>query len=125
MEFPKEQIPDEDDLFMRIHFAHFKYGDILTIAFQNHNCGMSTNWSNYADALLTKEQAALNGKDPNNYGVVEISVGGVRDIPNQEVDHDPDPDNQAHTNVLGEKDEEARLKLKELADWAIRINRPN
>ena len=125
-EFPKEQIPDEHDLFMRIHFKHFKDGDISPIAFRNHDGGMSTNWSNYADALLTKEHAALlHNKDPNNYGVVELSVGGVRDIPNQEVDHDPLPDNRAHTNVLGEKDEEARLKLNELSNWAIPINRPS
>jgi len=82
---------------------------------------MSTNWSKYADANLTKEDAALDGRDPNNYGVVELSVGGVRDIPNQEVDHDPLPDRRAHTNVLGEKDPEARLKLLGLSNWAIPI----
>ncbi len=124
-EFLKEQIPDEHDLFMRIHFKHFKDGDILLIAFRNHDGGMSTNWSEYADANLTKEQAALDNKDPNNYGVVELSVGGVRGIPNQEVDHDPIPDNRAHTNVLGEKDPEARLKLNELSNWVIPINRPS
>ena len=121
-EFPKEQIPDEHDLFMRIHFEHFKDGVMSPIAFRNHGGGMSTNWSKYADANLTKKQAALLGKDPNNYGVIELSVGGVRGIPNQEVDHDPLPDNRAHTNVLGEKDEEARIKLNDLFDWVIPIS---
>lgn len=106
---------------MRIHFQHFMDGDILLIAFRNHNGGMSTNWSEYADAHLTKEQALLENKDPNNYGVVELSVGGVRGIPNQEVDHDPLPKNQAHTNVIGKKNEEARLKLKEISDWVIKF----
>ena len=106
---------------MRINFKHFKDGVISLIALRNHNGGMSTNWSHYADAALTKELAALDGKDPGNYGVVVLNVGEVRDIPNQEVDHDPIPRNRAHTNVLGEKDDEARLKLLGLADWAIPI----
>ena len=120
-EFLKEQIPDEHDPFMRIHKTWINEGEIIPHAFTNRNDGMSTNWSKYADAVLTREQATLYGKDPNNYGIVDLSVAAVREIPNQEVEHDPLPENQAHTNVIGEKNEEARLKLKEISDWVIKF----
>lgn len=102
---------------MRIHAKTVRDGAIMPFVFDHAD--LSSNWAKYANAEQTKDEARLVGKDPNNYGVVELNAGEVRSIPNQEVEHVPLDDNQAHTQINGEKDEEARLKLMGISDWVI------
>lgn len=120
MTFNEEIIPNQDDLFMRVHKnSLIPYDKLHPGVFRDHNGGMSTNWSRYADANTTKEQARLYGRDPNNYGVIEMNVGNIRGIENQEVIHNPRPENRAHTNVVGEKTERARTIFYRISLWAI------
>ena len=64
-----------------------------------------------------------NHIDSGAVPVVRLNVGGVRAIKPLSVEHEPEPDNRAHTEVFGDKkkDPEVRLKLQRLAEWVIRI----
>lgn len=138
----KESIPYEALLYMRVHKNHIEPdGNILLIAFRNHGDpsdlskepGMSTDWQEYSSAEECRQRSRDIGKDPNRYEVIQLSVGRVRDIPGQTVDHTPiyDPHstpplfNRAHTDVLGEKDEEARLELFKISEPAIPFGIPH
>jgi hypothetical protein len=117
---------------MRVHKNHIEpTGQILLIAFRNHGNpndpglepGMSTDWQKYSSPEECRERASDFGKDPERYEVIQMNVGQIRGIPNQRVEHTPihKPDNspphlnRAHTDVFGEKDEEARLELFKLS----------
>jgi hypothetical protein len=72
--------------------------------------GMSTDWDRYATASSTR--AGSLRRPASEYGVVSFSVGAVRSIPWQIVEHspvfnDPEPNdipnNRAHTDVFGPK----------------------
>lgn len=117
MSFPKEQIPDKDYLLKRISRNTLRDGKMTSYNFKDSE--LSTNWAEYADAKQTRDQVAEFGREPSNYGVVDLNVADVRSISSQEVDHDPLSNNQAHTLISGKKDDEARLKLKDFANWVI------
>ena len=126
--WPVEHIPDVDSLFLRVHRLNVKNGKPIPRAYDEHDGGMSTNWSRYADAELTRQQACLalhpltgQPKNPVNYGVLEFNVGKVRAIESVEVTHTPRQDNRAHTDVTGTNSPETRVKLGRIGDWAIPI----
>ncbi len=85
---------------------------------------MSTNWSRYATAIQTRDQAG----NPKENAVVELPVGKVRHTPLLDVHHAPLPENRAHTNVLGLEQaknrlerNEIRTQLARLAKWVIHV----
>lgn len=134
--FEKEDIPNDDLLYMRVSKNHIEPdGTILLIAFRAHGKpedpssrkGMSTDWEKYSTPQECRRRALLYGKDPNRYEVIQLNVGEVREIPDQTVEHTPiyEPHatppiiNQAHTDVFGEKDDEARVMLRLISDPAI------
>jgi hypothetical protein len=126
--WPVEDIPNADTLFLRVHHANVRNGRPIPRAYNEHEGGMSTNWSRYADAELTRQQAALivhavtgRPKNPANYGVLHFGVGAVREIEDVEVIHTPRIENRAHTDVTGTNSPEARVKLGRIGDWAIPI----
>jgi len=116
--WPVEQIPGEDTLYMRVHDAHRKPGthEISVGAFVNRSTGMSTDWAKYSTPQETRDRAK---KNLERNAVVSFVVAEVRGIPEQQVEHTPDPDddNRAHTEVLGPKSEEVRVQLRRLAKW--------
>jgi len=117
-----ESIPDQDLLFFRVHKSYVRNGDIIPGAFRDQGIhplvrGMSTDWNKYS----TPEESRWRARTPSDNGIASLDVGAVRAIPGLAVDHDPYWSNRAHTHVLGEKDTEARLKLKRLCRWVIRI----
>ncbi len=127
--WPVEEIPDADSLFLRVHHANVKDGRAIPRTYDEHDGGMSTNWSRYADAELTRQQAALvihqktgQPKDPANYGVLAFGVGDVREIEDVQVFHAPKRENRAHTDVTGTNSPEARVKLGRIGAWAILPN---
>jgi hypothetical protein len=119
VDWPVEDIPDEDKLYFRVHDAHRKRGthEISVGAFVNRGGkGMSTDWAKYSTPERTRDGAS---KDPQRNAVVEFIVGEVRALPEQTVEHAPDVarNNRAHTEVSGPKSEEIRVKLGRLAKW--------
>ena len=113
--WPEETIPDADHLFMRVHKMWKRDDGISPGAFQNHNSGMSTDWSKYSTAEATRARAM---KLELLYAVIQMKVGDVRMVPNQVVRHTPDVarNNRAHTDVIGDKKKEKiRVKLRRIA----------
>ena len=119
--FPKESIPNSDYLYMRIHKNNYRDDEILPVCFKNNDGGMSTDWSKYSTPKQTQNRVSNYGRDPKNYGVVNLHVDSVRKVKDQIVDHTPDDDNQSHTDVLGEKPEEVRLLLRRISNWKIPV----
>jgi hypothetical protein len=132
----KEEIPDESLLLMRVHKNLFdRNGKIIPRAFNNHGDpndtsvepGMSTDWEKYATPEECRQRASQFGKSPESYAVIQLPVSRTREIPGQRVEHTPiyEPNtvppnlNRAHTDVFGEKDEEARLTLMRISSIAL------
>jgi hypothetical protein len=121
--FPQEQIPDDANLFMRIHRDWLlDNGDVKPGFFRNipADDGMSCDWDKYSTAAQTKERA----KNPEVNGVLQFGARDARGLPDQRLAHDPQEDNRAHSQLFGEKTTEIRLKLKRLCKWAILISQP-
>jgi hypothetical protein len=122
--WPSENIPNEDSLWMRVHRTWIdSNGDIRPGAFQNrptHKDGMSTDWAKYA----RPEDTRFRAKNPRENAVIQLIVGKVREIPDQTVIHTPDSatNNQAHTDVFGEKHTEARVKLSRIYKLVIPLD---
>lgn len=123
--WPKEDIPDDDLLYLRAH-RRWLDEDALLNAFRDHDGGMSTDWSKWSSPQETLARA----KEPAVNAVMQLSVGDVRSIRPLTVEHSPVqpqpildlPGNRAHTDVIGKKDQEVRLKLLRIHEkygWAI------
>ena len=113
--WPKESIPNAALLFMRVHELWRRNGGVSPGAFKNHNGGMSTDWEKYA----APEETRGRGREPERNAVVALAAGDVRQVPGQVVEHTPQVDNRAHGDVFGQKDTEARFKLRRLASIVI------
>lgn len=112
-DWPVEFIPNNDSLYMRVHRTWFKpNGEIAPGAFQNRGDGMSTDWSRYSTPNETRLRAR---KTPTDNAVLAMVAGDVRQVPDQQVVHTPQPENRAHADVRGEKDEEARVLIGRIA----------
>lgn len=97
--FKVETIPNNHDLYMRIHMQYIRENKLQPGAFQNHGEGMSTDWSKYAQPIDTKNRA----RNPDANGVISLNVGATREIPDQTVIHTPEDNNRSHTDVYGMK----------------------
>ena len=119
MNWPEEQIPDSDNLYMRLWREHIKRnGQIARVVFQDHGGAMSTDWDRYS---TPEESQRIGPKPSQEYGVIGLNVEGVRSFPPEmTVEHSPTVANRAHTNVVGEKTPEARVKLRRLSTWQIK-----
>ena len=85
---------------------------------------MSVDWREYSTALETRNR----GKIPADNAVISLPAGGIRQIEGLVVEHDPVQENsfdknghplrpnRAHSQVIGEKTTERRLKLSRI-DW--------
>ncbi|MCP9237942.1 hypothetical protein [Lewinella sp. JB7] len=128
MSYEVEEIPDEDTLYYRIHKTEFRDGKVIPGAFKERGegdrKGMSTNWDKYSDP----DDLISDREEPNNYGVVNLNVAKVRMIEELSVEHNPLPDNRAHSHVLGIPANKpfktkVRLKLQGIYEWNIHVNR--
>jgi hypothetical protein len=116
--WPKEEIPDHDRLFMRAHRVFVSQGKLAPGVFRDHGAGMSSDWERYSTAAETLKRAA----DPSKNGIIQLVAGSVRAIEGLTVEHTPILTNRAHSDVIGEKTTEVRLRLKRAAQWAILVN---
>ena len=116
--WPREAIPDEAKLYMRVPRAHI---DPLTAqpipgAFHDIEGGMSVDWERYSTAVDTLRRARRTDWQG---AVLSLVAGNVRSHPTLKVEHTPMRENQAHSDVLGKKDPEARLHLRRIYCWEI------
>lgn len=116
--WPSEPIPDEDLLYMRVFHTFVKKSYVSPRIFENKPLptdGMSTDWGRYSTPSQTR---ARGRKPPEKYHIIKMVVGEIRKIKDQSVKHTPDwiNQNQAHTDVLGSKDdEEVRVMFGRIA----------
>ena len=103
-----ESIPDIDILYMRVHKSYFFDGVLAPGVFRDREEAMSTDWSKYSTARDTQMRA----RTPGDNSVIQFQTGHVREIP-LTVRHTPDVarKNRAHSDVIGEKATEVRVKL--------------
>jgi len=117
----KEDIPETAHLFSRVHRNWLKDGDVNPGFFRNSpddsTGGMSCDWNKYS----TPEETKARAKQPEKNGVLQFVASEVREIPGQRLEHDPQPTNQAHSQVFGEKTPEVRVKLKRICTWIIPV----
>lgn len=123
--YSKEFIPDDSNLYYRVHKTFIIDNEIIPGAFQSKIDGMSTDWDKYS----TPETSLSLSKTPSDNGIVKFSVALIREQSFMGVEHDPQLDNRAHSLVHGipEKGElktKVRLLLKRICVWEIKYN-PN
>jgi|SRR5436190_22902605 len=112
MAFAIEDIPDNANLFRKIHRTHYneKTGVVSSAAFKQER--MSVNWEKY--------KSAEDSADANSAAVVALVSRECRDL-GQSVEHTPiEPDqdfgpNQAHAEVCGKKTGTISHKLRDKA----------
>lgn len=112
MAFDVEEIPDQANLFRKVHpnFFDKENGKVSSAAFDKDD--MSVNWEKYR----TAEQSA----DEKSAVVVALLAGDCRQL-KQTVLHTPiEPEqefgpNQAHTEVFGKKTKAVKTEMKDKA----------
>ncbi len=112
--WPVEEIPDHANLYKRIHKNHIQNGGIIPGAFRDYE--MSVDWDKYSTPEETRKRGS---QQATKYGVVALQARAARNVPGQDVVHTPASSNRAHSDVRGEKDPEARVKLRRLCAWII------
>ncbi len=145
--FPIEEIPDDDIVFLRIHFCNIDFEELdekrklRPVAFDpkpTNKDGLSVNWSKYSSAEITKEEVKQQikrrtglPKNPDDFGVVSFNVGKVRKIvagtKPLAVIHQPTR-NQAHSLICDipprkPNDLGVRMKLRDICRWEIPCNK--
>lgn len=131
-DWPVEEIPDEDDLFCRVHRTFLRGGTELRPAIFRVQSGcVSTDWSAYSSPKHCRKRA----RKPEENGVVTLLAGKVRACSPLAVAHTPDQqqDNRSHSDIMnipeeGPEKEEARDHLLQVAmeagGWTIHPNTP-
>jgi hypothetical protein len=90
---------------------------------------MSVDWTKYTTSLETRNR----GRIPSDNAVISMVAGAVRAIEALVVEHAPIQDssieeggnqlkpNRAHSEVIGEKTTEVRVKLSRTWRWQLRL----
>lgn len=102
--WPVEEIPDQDFLFYRFPVGQLRPDlKIFPGVFRENKGSISTDWDKYSTATETR---ARTGR-PEQFAVLKMGVGAVRQIEGLTVSHSPvqnvlgQPDNRAHSDIFG------------------------
>lgn len=119
LSFPIEEIPDADALFMRAHRNLLRDGQIVPGVFRVQGEGMSVDWSKYA----SPEDTRMRARKPLDNGVLAMIAGKIRSEASLAVNHSPENENRAHSEIILPQDDEdlteARIKLRRIATLVI------
>lgn len=135
-----EAIPDDDELYMRVHRGDFAEGRADPGAFRDRGgAGISTDWAKYAAPQDTRARAR---QPASEYAVVALRAGTVRSETRLRVQHSPilpDPNgateldrrgNRAHADIFGLRNfskvdqTDIRLTLSRVACVRIHLDDP-
>jgi hypothetical protein len=116
-EWPIEVIPDTALLYMRAHKRFIIGGELQPGVFRNQGDSMSVNWQKYCTSPSDSRDRA---RRPEDNAVISFVTLKVRAMP-LEVNHSPEVGDRSHSDVLGEKTAEIRLRLLEIFEWCLRI----
>jgi hypothetical protein len=123
--YEKEYIPDDDTLFRRAPKNQLvPLGELTLVVFSDRDGYLSTDWNKYSTPEATRQRVRHLGRNPDSYAVAALPVGRVRHEAGQEVEHSPQDDNQAHTDVIGNtkrtiNDIEVRVLLLRMATLVL------
>ncbi|MBE3145266.1 MAG: hypothetical protein IMZ61_15310 [Planctomycetes bacterium] len=78
---------------------------------------MSVDWDRYSTPVESQNRS----RTPSDNGVVTFVALKLRQLPGQILEHSPIRENRSHSEVIGEKTEEVRLKMMECFEWEIGI----
>ena len=138
----KELIRDTDKVYCFIHYqanVNPKTGRPRAAAFHNtpkQGDNLSCDWEKYSTPRETQirvgqqfRTGSTEFKNPFLFAIAAFEVHVLRtEEYAQKVEHDPiyhfpeiigTPNNRAHSIIIGEKDEETRLKMVEIAEWVV------
>lgn len=141
--WPKEEIPLQDKLFIRVHKQNInpKTGLPRPAAFKNTPASgpsLSSDWERYTTPEKSREligkqykKGTTDFKNPLFFFIVSVIVKNIYNLNcNQLIEHTPkyqnpepigDPNNRAHSSITGDKtDEEIRLKFVNISNWEIK-----
>ena len=76
---------------------------------------MSVDWERHS----TPAETRLRARRPADNAVIEMVTGEVRAIPPLSVEHRPIAVNRVHSEVIGRKDPEVRVKLRRVYRIAV------
>ena len=125
-QWPQEDIPDDGLLYIRVHKQNMtEDGAIRLSAFKDQKDpnvpddpgALSSSWQKYCQ---TPGLARAKAKKPLENGVASAIAGQVRRVP-LIVEHKPFSDDQAHTNICGEKTMDVRVALFKVFEWCLKI----
>ena len=124
--WPVEEIPDSDSVFMRAHRMHFRDGKLAPSVFREQDGAMSVNWDKYATAEQTRQRSR---KNPRDNAVLSMPVVGIRLIDSLRVEHTPEQENRAHSDVCGlpadrEQLTEIRVLLLRISEIVLPLQNP-
>ena len=120
----KEEIPDKDFIYRRIHKNELDEDDPTFIPpnnFHEIETGISTDWDKYS----TAEESLQRAKNPELTCIIRIQAKKVRMLEQLIVEHIPILTNRAHSEIQGlnnhpkPKRVKLRLKLAEFSEWVI------
>jgi len=97
VDWPVEDIPDDNHVLMRAHRVFFREDVLLPSVFRPHGDSMSVDWTRYSTPQDTRNRAPI----PDQNAVIRLPVIGIRKTPPLDVRHTPEPENRAHSEVLG------------------------
>jgi len=121
--WPVEDIPDDDSVYMRAHRMFFR-PTLQPGVFTPHGAGMSVDWKKYSSPEDTRQRA----RNPDHNAVIRLPARGIRDINNLALEHTPEPENRAHSDVFGlvnsEDLTEARILLLNLSRVVLDLLAP-
>ena len=121
--WPVEDIPDDDSVYMRAHRMFFR-PTLQPGVFRSQDGGMSVDWEKYSSPVDTR----LRGKKPYDNAVISLPALGIRDINNLALEHTPEQENRAHSDVFGlvnsEDLTEARILLLNLSRVVLDLPAP-
>jgi len=119
LSFPVEEIPDADAVYMRAHRNLLRDGEIVPGVFRAQGAGMSVDWSKFA----TPEDTRSRARKPLDNAILAMIAGKIRAEAGLAVNHSPEPENRAHSDVILPEDNEdlteARIKLGRIAKIAL------
>ena len=93
---------------MRAHETYYRDGNLMPGVFTAKEGGMSVDWNKYS----TPEETRQRAKNPTKNAVLSLSVGGVRKIGDLDVEHRPEPENRAHSEIDFPDSHETRTEVR-------------
>ena len=119
--FPIKDIPNSSNIYRRVlrenQIIDDKPGPKVFQNTPNMN-SFSAEWDEYSTPLDTQNNHKSKRYKTEDFAVVSLNVGCVRNIKDQDVIHTP-TNNQAHCRVEGEKDLEIIYEFIDISSWEI------